>query len=779
MWKERGYWLVVAATFAFALMAVFTRSADAPILTVAAWRAVLVAVVFGVWAVVEGGGPQALKPEKPVLRLGAWYGLTLAVASSTYVGGFALTTVANTVFFHSLSPLAVFPLAWWLFREQPTSRQLAGTAISVLGLALLSGVSLFHFTNFTDPRFLLGDFLAFVSAIGYGGSIVATRAARREGVPIVQTLFVAWVVAAAVLIVVAAAFGSLALPLGALGWVVALAVVSTVVPFYLLNLAMRTVPAGVTSLLAMSEVVFATAIGVFLYGESIAPIGWVGGALVIAGIVHPFVGGDDAGDAAPGLSEETQKVRGGRLALRLVMLNAGALLLVLEGAEAGAMLVWIALGSVVRIGPPLALDFVGAARAKLLQAAAALIGVGVLVGLAMRGGWADPAPPLFAAGLAVAIWFADRWLSAMEAPGEADTDPFTGGALLLFAAGVALTGVHHAAGTWLSLAAALAVALGAAGAIGGMVRGGVGQKLDAVPGLLARPKVALPLAVVLLLLGGVRAVPAGHVGVVERLGEPLAAPVEPGLAIRMPPPIETITLVDVASVRQTSVLTGDTPLLTGDQSLVALDVTLYWTVADPLDFALHVEDPGASVATFARAALAETVARLRQDEVLTTGRRAVEQQVMRVTQGYSDAAGIGTRVIDVHLSTVAVPAPVLTSFLDVISAEERKRERVNQAEAYAAQVVPKARGQAEATIERAKGEAARRIAEAEGAAQWVLGVSEGGRSAARLNRVRVWREQVSEALAERKLVLVPRSVKLWLGGVLPVERRGTPSPGGK
>ena len=215
----RDYALVILATFAFALMAVFTRAADAPILTVAAWRAVFVALVFAGGAAARGEGLGAFVRDRASLKLGVIYGVALAVASSTFVGGYALTTVANTIFFHSLSPLAVFPLAWWLFREEPSPRALAGTGVAVFGVALISGASIFQFTHYADPRFFAGDVLAFLSALGYGAVLVATRYGRAKDLPVLPLLAVAWSVAAALLVVVALVFGTLSMPLSGVPWV--------------------------------------------------------------------------------------------------------------------------------------------------------------------------------------------------------------------------------------------------------------------------------------------------------------------------------------------------------------------------------------------------------------------------------------------------------------------------------------------------------------------------------------------------------------------------------
>lgn len=771
----RDYGLVIAATFAFALMAVFTRGAAAPILTVAAWRAVAVALVFAGWTLAAGGvttgaGAASLVPDRPTLKLGVLYGVALAVASSTFVGGYALTTVANTIFFHSLSPLAVFPLAWWLFKEEPNPRALAGTGIAVFGVALLSGASIFRFTHYADPRFLAGDILAFLSALGYGAVLVATRAARTRQAPILPLLTVAWSVAAVILCGVALVFGTLAMPLSAVPWVLALAVISTNIPFYLLNVAMRQVPAGMTSLLSMAEVVFATLLGLALYSESLAPIGWIGGGLIGLGIAYPFLSGSDADDAAPvgALAEATQPVRWARLGLRLVLFNVGAGLVLVTGDDVGALLVWVALVSVIRLGRAPTADLVGARAARGLRWVVAGLAGAVFFGLATRGGWdLATVPTVGGAVLASLVWLADRALVPREDLADLDTDPLASAALVAAAVGIGLSAVGHPMGPWVLRGSALLVALAALGVFVTALRDvdpRRAQGLDAVSAWIGQPRRLVVLGVVVLATGGLRVVPAGHVAVIERFGAPLADPAPAGLLLRFPPPIETVTIVDVASVRSVQLTGSDTALLTGDQSLVTAQVTLYYTVSGPLAYALRARDPEASLAALGRGAVAESVARIPLDSVLTTGRREVEDRVAAATQAGADRVGLGLKVEAVQLSKVAVPAAVQAAFLDVISAEEHKRGLVNNAEAYAAQVVPKARGDAAAVVEHAAGDAAGRAADAEGESAWIAGVSAGGAAAPKLTRTRLWRERVAAVLDGAPLVLVPSSIRVWFGG---------------
>ena len=233
--RRRGVLLVVAAMAAFSLMPVFSRYADASVYTVAAWRAIFVAVGFGAWVLVRQG-PAALRVDSGTLRISGLMGVALAVASATFVAGYVYTTVANTIFLHNLAPVVVFPLAWWAFRDRPGASVLTGAGVAVAGVALLSGVSLFQVTHFSSGRFLLGDALATVSAVGWASVIVTTRAARQKETPLVPTLFYAWSTAAVLLVGVALAADTMVAPLGSLAWVLGLALVCTTLPFVLLNL---------------------------------------------------------------------------------------------------------------------------------------------------------------------------------------------------------------------------------------------------------------------------------------------------------------------------------------------------------------------------------------------------------------------------------------------------------------------------------------------------------------------------------------------------------------
>ena len=211
-------------------MALFTREANASVITIATWRAIIVAVIFGVAAFWKKELHNITTKEH--LKISIPYGLFLGLASSTFVGGYAFTTVANTIFLHNLAPLFAIPLALWMFSEKAHPNLIAGALICLIGVGLISGVSLFHASHFTNSRFLLGDFLAAVSAFGYAGVLVWTKMTRKAELPVLGTLFVAWSVAAIVLIGMAGVLGSLAISWSGFLWILGLAFFCTNLPFY-------------------------------------------------------------------------------------------------------------------------------------------------------------------------------------------------------------------------------------------------------------------------------------------------------------------------------------------------------------------------------------------------------------------------------------------------------------------------------------------------------------------------------------------------------------------
>jgi len=762
--------LVLGAMFAFSLMALFTRGAQTNILGMSAWRAIFVAIVFAASAIASEGGVQALKPEPVTLRLGAWLGLALAVASSTFVGGYAFTTVANTIFLHNLAPIAVFPLAYWLYKERPGGAAIMGAVVALFGVAMLSGVSLFQVSHFASSRFLFGDFLAFVSAIGYAAVLVLTRMTRREQTPILGTLFVAWTVAAVLLTIVAVLGGGFVVPAASLVWILGLAVISTNIPFYLLNLGMKNVSAGMAAVLSLSEVLFATVLGIMVYGEHLAPIGWIGAALAGLGVLYAVTQRDQdpEEEIADGMLPEALRTpRMVRAGLGLLLLNLGAVCAVAGGWVSAPLVALAGLAGLARFGPGVAALLLDGRFAAVLRWMA--VGLGCLVAWAafQWTGHVSSAPSLWFGALLFGFIVLDGHWANKEPESQRDGWPLGRLALGLFGAGLILSWMGHGFSTVAIEAANLA--LGFSGLIAA-VAGFQGRSLAAIPSVArleepfkrwtmgSRP---LMLGGALWLLGAFHVVPTGHVGIIERFGAPVGQTDGAGLVLRLPPPVETLTVVNVGAEQQLDLVEGT--LLTGDQSMVSVSGVLRYSVSDAQKYAYNMGDPESILQELARAELIEVIAHEDQDAVLTTGRARVEEAFLSRLKMSAESSELGIEISAVHLTDVTVPAPVVAAFLDVITADEERQTSINHAEAYAADLLPRTRGDAVASIVGAQGDAARIEADAVGYDVWFRSIERNGKKAPALTRARIAAETQESQLQDVRVIAAPSNVRVWLG----------------
>ena len=91
----------------------------------------------------------------------------------------------------------------------------------------------------------------------------------------------------------------------------------------------------------------------------------------------------------------------------------------------------------------------------------------------------------------------------------------------------------------------------------------------------------------------------------------------------------------------------------------------------------------------------------------------LEQRLQRYLQSY----GAGIDITKVNIDRSAPPIQVQDAFNDVQKAKEDQQKFINQATAYAQQVVPEARGRAQRQLEEAQGYRDRVIARSEGEAQ--------------------------------------------------------------
>lgn len=272
-------------------------------------------------------------------------------------------------------------------------------------------------------------------------------------------------------------------------------------------------------------------------------------------------------------------------------------------------------------------------------------------------------------------------------------------------------------------------------------------------------------AIVLLafiVVSGFYMIQPGERGVVRRFGE-VTANVGPGLYYRLPL-VDRLDRVAVDEVRQAR--TGKALMLTGDTNLIEVDLSVHYTISDPVAYLFNVNQTDQLVARAAEAAIRQSVAERGVDDLLTTEREAILAQTLDRTQTLLDKHKAGVRIANVQLQQVTPPAEVAAAFQDVASAREDKNTYINEAWAYRNEIVPVARGNAEQAIRMAEAEKQRRTDLATGEADRFAQKLVSYRTAPEITRVRLYLEALEQVLpAVNKFILDPGvrtdSTELW------------------
>ena len=201
-------------------------------------------------------------------------------------------------------------------------------------------------------------------------------------------------------------------------------------------------------------------------------------------------------------------------------------------------------------------------------------------------------------------------------------------------------------------------------------------------------------------------------GVVFRFGAAQEGIVGPGLHWN-PPVIDVVEKVNVTRVNSHS---HKALMLTEDENIVDVSLTVQYVVNDPVAFLVNVKRPEGSLDHATESALRHVVGSSVMEDVITAGRAAIAAEVQQRLQDYLDTYGTGILVSKVNIDESAPPNEVRDAFNDVQKAKEDEQRIINEANAYAESIIPTARGEAQKLIEQANAYRDQVVARAEGEA---------------------------------------------------------------
>ena len=196
-------------------------------------------------------------------------------------------------------------------------------------------------------------------------------------------------------------------------------------------------------------------------------------------------------------------------------------------------------------------------------------------------------------------------------------------------------------------------------------------------------------------------------------------------------------------------------MITGDENLVDVQAVVQYKISDLRNYLFAVDDPGerdrgidpgkpdgVTLRDITETALRQVVGKRNIDDVLTTQKAEVQDEVLSKMRQLTTSYNTGIEVIAVRLQNVNPPVQVQDAFDDVTRAREERDRIINLADAYKESEIPRARGEAAKIIESAQAFKQGRIARAEGEAEGFKKLLEAYEKSPEVTRQRLYLEMV-------------------------------------
>ena len=247
--------------------------------------------------------------------------------------------------------------------------------------------------------------------------------------------------------------------------------------------------------------------------------------------------------------------------------------------------------------------------------------------------------------------------------------------------------------------------------------------------------------------------------VVSTFGSP-AVVAESGLHFAIPY-VQTVEKVDM-SVRGMMIgydqsnnwIENESLMITKDFNFVNVDFYLEWQVVDAVAYTYAAEDPQFILKTLAMSYIRDTIGSYNIDDVLTTGKAQIQNEIKEKLMTRIDNENIGISIRSISIQDAEPPtANVIAAFKAVEDAKQRAEETVNNANKYKSEQIPAAEAQANAVLESAEATKQARIKEAEGQIARFTAMYNEYIKFPEITKARMYYEAMEDLLPKMKIII--------------------------
>jgi len=255
------------------------EQSEIPALVIAFYRmAIATAILLPAAVILKRDEITALvRRDLGLLALG---GLCLAIHFAAWITSLRYVSIATSIVLVNSHPLFVLIASYLFLGERPARRGLVGTAVGLVGMAIMSYDALLNV-----QLALKGDALALLGALAVVGYFIVGRKARAR-MSLLGYVTPLYAACSMFLLALVAIKGDRLAPYDASIWtlLVALAIIPTIVGHTVFNWALKHVRPTAISLAFLGEPVIASLLALIFFAQRPPATTLIGGILVLAGV---------------------------------------------------------------------------------------------------------------------------------------------------------------------------------------------------------------------------------------------------------------------------------------------------------------------------------------------------------------------------------------------------------------------------------------------------------------------------------------------------------------
>ena len=239
-----------------------------------------------------------------------------------------------------------------------------------------------------------------------------------------------------------------------------------------------------------------------------------------------------------------------------------------------------------------------------------------------------------------------------------------------------------------------------------------------------------------------------------------------GLHFKLPWPIQSVVKVPANLTQKIQIgyreddrgnvfpVEEEALMITGDENIVWADAVVEWKIADVRNYLYDISDPEQFLRNAASSAIRSVIGSTRLDYAITEGKSVIQTEVKAKLDEILSMYETGIQVLDLKFQDIEPPeGEVQQAFREVTNAREEKNTKINQAQKYMNDRLPKARGEAQALIEKAEAEKKARILNAQGDVAKFNAIYEAYRANPDVTAERLLLEALEKVLPNAKVII--------------------------